>query len=760
MSDWSESWHARWIWYRPPPAARNAWGTIRDANTDSIGFLRRTLDLEAVPGRARCRVTADGRYILFVNGVELGRGPVRSEPAWLTYDEFDLPLRTGRNVIAVAARHYARPTVHWKPAQPVGRLGFGSLAFEAQIGDLRVGSDRTWRACTAPYTFDDDDAVDGPPACEMLDGRSFPWGWTDAPFDDRDWDDAIELTDVDVAPGDPFSLLSPRPIAHLSDRVVPLAPALLRDGERVTIDAGEILAAHPVLVVDARAGAVVDLSCGEDLDPDGRPVIEPRRWTMRYVAAGRGGERLESFEPVGFRYLEVGVRGGDARVGVSARERTYPRAPGASFQSSDTALNEIWAAGARSLDLCSFDAFIDCPGREQRAWLGDAYLTTLVRLVCDPDPALARWTLRLHAKGARADGLLPMVAAGDFGDRATTIPDHSLLWVLGLVRFVEYSGEHDLVEELLPVAARVLAWFERHRAESGLLVDMPGWIFIDWAQTERRAHIAAIDAMYAMALDAYEALCVLVDDHGSAERAHARAARTRAAFELYWDEARGAYVDAADRGGARGRRMSQQTNALAIVGGCAPTDRHPRILGRILDEDRLVRTATPGDAGSFDERMNRQWMKPDNFDDEADVVLAQPFFSHFLHRAVIQAGRKDLLLNLLRRWEPMVARGNGCLEEYWTAEPGLGSRCHVWSATPTYDLSTEVLGVRVRGGEVIVEPFLGDLEYARGAVATPVGFVRVSWSRDERWVELPPGARGAARIDGRAIALSEDRTVL
>ena len=166
------------------------------------------------------------------------------------------------------------------------------------------------------------------------------------------------------------------------------------------------------------------------------------------------------------------------------------------------------------------------------------------------------------------------------------------------------------------------------------------------------------------------------------------------------------------------------------------------MLDYVLDGTRLVRTRTPGtDVPDVRVRLHFHWTAPPNFDEQQDVVEAQPFFAHFVHQAAARAGRS--VLPLIRRWKPLVERGNGCVEEYWDAPPGTGSRCHAWSATPTYDLTTHVLGVQFTAPgctEVRVRPNLGDLTWAEGAVPTPLGFVTVRAEAGKKAeVTLPPG---------------------
>lgn len=727
---------ARWIRFVPPPAILSWYGTR--TRRDSFALYRTTFSLEAVPDEATCRVTADGRYLLMINGVRIGSGPARSEPAHRTFDRYQPAsvLRTGRNVIAILARHYGGPVVHYKPEPIAGDLGFGAVALDLRAGETRIVTDAGWKALAAPYTTPDLDWPEGPPPMEVLDGRAMPAGWQMPGFDDGGWPQAHVC-----APGDAFAAMQERSIGDLSESMLTPRPA---DG---VLDLGSITVGHPMVIVDADPGTVIEVAAGEEIGSGGELIVAPRAWSMQYTARGDGEEAMESFEPVGLRFVEARVRRGHARsIKLSVRERFYPREPGAFFECSDPLLNALWETGARTVDRCSLDAIVDCPGREQRAWLGDQAVTALASMVGNPDSRLVRHTLRLHAQGARADGLLPMVAAGDFTDRQQTLPDFSLHWICAVRDVWRHTADVDLVDETLAVAERAIAFFERHRAPSGLLSGIPGWIFIDWAQTARDTHIAALDALFAFALEAFAELCEASGRPGPAAHARSRAQHSKDAMERYWDPGRGLYVDAIDAAGTPRRRVSQQTNAMALIAGCVPPERYGAIMDSILDGARVVVTKTPGDPGSFAERMGRQWERPEPFDEERNVVAAQPFFMHFVHRAMMLTGRHDALLDSIRRWKPLLDRGNGCFEEYWDAAPGLGSRCHAWSATPTYDLSAYVLGVRPAApgfSLVSIKPFLGDLEYAEGAVPTPHGLIRVKATREDVSVTLPDGVTAA-----------------
>ena len=792
-SKWPITWDARWIWAAPAPSPASpieAAGLPPKETWNRFCYLRRVVDLESIPASVPARVTADSRFVMFVNGVEVARGPARSIPERLAWTEIDLApyLHPGRNAIASLARFYGLPGPWWRPATPSFILGFGSFAFESPA--IGVISDATWKGRAAPYRQDVVRSAALPvPPIEILDGGAIPVGWNEAAFDDSGWQPAVELSAGTLSPNrtripvEPFTAPEPGEIAALT--AIPIAlnelsrrgvAASSSDDPRgayptpveseggpdtmVNFDAGMITLATPWAVVRGPAGSTVDVYCGEDLRADGSAETNPRQFAMRYILrGGAAAERLESYEPVGLRYLSIVARGGAQIESAGAIERRYPRGDEAYFECDDLALNKIWRVGARTLELCSTDAFFDCPGREQRAWVGDSYIHALLTYTTNTDWRLVRRHLRICAHSRRGDGLLAMAAACDFSISSTTIPDYSLHWIRALARYFEYSGDAATVRELMPTAAGVLAAFERYRAADGLIRGMPGWIFIDWAMIERAEVTGALDALYAAALDDFAALAetVMADSRGAAD-SRACAERTRRAFELLWDEAAGVYVDAADRNG-RGRRVSQHTNAMAIVGGCAPQRRWVRMLDYILDESRVVVTPTISD--NFAAYL-RQRMDPAghmSFDAGHDVVAAQPFFSHFLHDAMVRAGRRELIGERCMKWWQQIERGNTAFEEYWDARPGTASRCHAWSATPTYDLTTWILGVRPAApgySRAEIAPRFGSLKHLEGRVPTPHGLIEVKLDRERGGeVMIPHDVAAFVRFDDAPLSGGE-----
>jgi alpha-L-rhamnosidase len=132
-------WQGHWIWVPEEPIKQSGSlsAGINPQAPETHGLFRKRVHLDQVPDRAPARVTADSRYALFVNGQEVFRGPIRSQPRRLHYDLFDLApyLQPGENVLAVYVKYYGTPKSYWMPATPNLTLGkTGILVFEANLG--------------------------------------------------------------------------------------------------------------------------------------------------------------------------------------------------------------------------------------------------------------------------------------------------------------------------------------------------------------------------------------------------------------------------------------------------------------------------------------------------------------------------------------------------------------------------------------------------------------------------------------------------
>ena len=261
----------------------------------------------------------------------------------------------------------------------------------------------------------------------------------------------------------------------------------------------------------------------------------------------------------------------------------------------------------------------------------------MVDLTSNPDWSMAIWHPQLAA-APRTDGMLAMAVASDFAAADQMfIPDWPLHWLHSVHNLYRYTGDRDLVAELLVPAERMMRWFESYLGDDGLLHDVSGWALIDWASVYVSGCSSIINGLWARALEELAEIARWLGNEGTAAWADRRYEGVKAGFEVFWDEGRGSYVDHVVDGVVR-RPMSQHGGATALAAGLVPADRVDRVLDRILDRSRLLRhswvmyPSTPD--GPDDGHMYVALGYPEpTWDVEEVVIEAEPFFRYVVHDA-------------------------------------------------------------------------------------------------------------------------------
>jgi alpha-L-rhamnosidase len=793
-------WRGNWIWTEAPPRPRDRFAAMRGVmgpGKEAHGLFRKTFALESVPERVPARITADSRYILLVNGQEVSRGPVRSQPRRLHYDLVDLApyLEAGENVIAVHVKYYGTTKSYWMPAPPTMTLGRGGvLILEAKVGPGEDGwlvTDDSWVA------MESDAWSEAPPSrgpggggvpVEILDARQLPYGWEQPCYDDSAWGSAALIPALQRGgparsqpPSEPYGPMYPRTIALLGGEL--RTPTLVQietlsgpvDGSaegpaervdasleatvtqsreatalpvemevpaggavRVVADMGRIVSGFVQLEAEAPAGTVFEFSYVEEPLAAGPEGPFGRHAGSRYIARGTN-DRFEVFDSNGMRYVCLLVHGASGAVALkhlAVREYVYPWTEGASFSCSDEELNRIFQAGIRTVQLNSHDAFLDCPTREQRAWVGDAVVHQMVHLVTNLDWRLA-WRYLSLSDSPRPDGILPMSVGGDIEWRnGTTIPDWSLHWVHGVYNLYRFLGDKEAVIAYMPSVARVLRWFAPYQNAQGLLQDLIEWTLIDWSAVSNSDVSSIYTAMWARGLREFAEMAAWLDEKSSQRWAEALYEKAKAGFEAFWDEERGSYVDHIVDG-VQGPEMSQLGGATAIVSGLAPQERWGRIIDTITDPGKLVvRTWRMVAAARGLPRFGLTGSLEPDWDVQTEIVKAEPFMSYVVHDAVAAAGKADRLPDLYRAWSQFLVDGYDTIGEDWAH----GTHVHAWSCTPTKDMIFYTLGVTPAEpgySAVRIAPRLGSMAWAEAKVPTPHGLVHVRATQEGVTVDSP-----------------------
>jgi len=668
-------------------------------------------------------------FSLHVDGVWTLDGPERFHVDHPRFRATPLDLAAGRHVIAVHACHTGGDTRMLRNTPPF-------IAVTAQVDGRELPL--PWRCQTLPAFAARRRINPQVGWSEWCDTRQMPDDWQAAGFDDGGWAEPVAVEPKIGAPKrepcppvrtDPAhpQLLAEGRLAEVFGYAHDDPPLrfLFRDldesrfpaqGRWWRFDLGRIRLGRPRITLDLAPGAVVELGYSDRLD-HGRvaPVISLSSGTScnldHYEA--RGGEQVFApLEPRGCRFLEVHVIGAGRLVAAGWDERGwFPPAIG-TFSCGDPLLERIWQVGAETVRACAEDALIDTPLRERGQWTGDVVPAMEVAAVCWNDLSLVRRALVQAAEDAAGNGLV----AGLCPANSLAITTYALQWLSGCVRYVELTGEGDLLTELLPAAERQLAAFAAAEGPDGIN-DSLGWGFVDWSYVRPPGPCdPAIDVFLARARSAMGRWYRLIGRDGSS-----------------MDEA-------AERGRVRLRRnlpgKGYHLTALGLADGLLPDP-----AGAIAELHRHLRSCFPHDATA--PRL-------------ADPAAAQPrlitpYFAHWSLPGLIAHGDMDFVLDEYRRaWGWALDQGLTTWPEVFDLR---WSHCHAWSGCPTWQLSRGLLGLHPRQdlgpGHCAVAVATNRLPGAAGRVPFAGGHCDIAWERrdgaiDYRLtpsVEITVGAR-------------------
>jgi hypothetical protein len=507
--------------------------------------FRHKLSLEDKPSAAPVRVTADARYILWVNGAYVGRGPARCYPWRQAYDEYDLApyLRKGTNWIAAQVHEFGLSNGQYIYSGKHGFIMEGQVKLASGATQpLRTGE--SWEARRADWQM-------ALPAYfawgqtgfqEGYDARLEPIGWREG-TGESGWQRAVKV----AAPGEgPWKTFESRGLKPMKETLVrpeaivwaangsnppdattsnnpwvvwnqsefdPLAELPKPDPDgwftvspekdgfvALAFDYGWNHAAYPRVVVrGAQGGEVLDNGCAYGLKGDDR---HPSVWGVdsgpkspgqfdRFIAR-TGDSEWQSFILRGFRYQVVVVRADHpVTFRVEAIRAHHDAGPKLAFECSDPALNQVWEATDRTLRAGMLDAFVDNNFREQQQWIHDGCVAALGAWATYGDTSLWKRGLRQWGQSTtlEPDGAINSAAPRKVGEafgktEFECITDYNCVWPVALAQYHELTGDAELLREALPDLRRLmLQAIEAGMTTDGLFLHPPGRpVFLDWVQ--------------------------------------------------------------------------------------------------------------------------------------------------------------------------------------------------------------------------------------------------------------------------------------
>ena len=701
-----------------------------DEEFDGAPLLRREFRLAEGHGavsKATLRATAFGVYEALINGVPVGEDVL--SPGWSSYEwrlryrSYDVTALVGpATVIGVSLGNgWYRGRLAWHGMSNLygSELGFlGQLDIEFEDGHVQtVASDTSWQSGPSATTFND--LYDG----QTIDARRNQPSWAEPGFDAGTW------TGV-------------RTLAFDADRLAePVGPPVVRAGVvrpvnfftspsgRTLVDFGQNLVGWLRFTVQGEAGQAVTMRHAEVLE-DGELGTRPLRTAKATdTLILSGGE--DFFEPTktfhGFRYAEITGWPGEltadsleAVVVHSDLERT------GTFECSNELVNQlhrniVWGLRGNFLDLPT-----DCPQRDERlGWTGDiAVFAPTAAFLYDVKGFLQDWLLDLAAEQKAADGLVPITVPDALKycpqPPEFPAPESSALWSDASV-WVPWAL-WEAYGDIRVLATQYESMASHTRRVEGLLSPAglwdSGFQFGDWLDPDAAPDqpwaakadtaVVATACMYRTARLTAQAAGLLgtLDDEAHFE---ALAARVRAAFAEH-------YV------GTDGTIRSDCTTvyALAIAFDLLATKELRDFAGNRLAElarDNNHRVST-GFAGT---PFITHALTDTGHVDEAYRLLLEEGCPSWLYPVTMGA------TTVWERWDSMLPDG--------TINPGEMTSFNHYALGAVADWMHKVIG-GIRSldpgyARVLIAPQPGEgIDWARTALKTPHGEVRVEWKLD------------------------------
>jgi hypothetical protein len=779
----TRTWHAAWITHPTAP--------LREP---IVLHFRRAVTLAAVPASYPVRISADNRFILYVNGARVGDGPARGDLLHWRYERFDLApyLQAGDNLITANVWNFG---VLAPLAQISDRTAFllesestgpdsistgvnGSR--DAKAGwqvEIEPGQRPLDRSTVTLKTY----FAAGPG--EEIDAAHFDWDWQSSTATGANWLPAASpMRDIfagsnkahsaDVTENNPWGLI-PDDLPHMDylktdpgkfassimpggSNLLPIptleSPATLPPNVQVHVvfDRKTLTTAYPRLTVSGGKGAKIRITYSEALydnkqqkgDRDSleytgeNGVIHPRTALGLTDSFLPDGGQHRVFEPLWWRtwrYLDLDIQTADEPLSLeslTANFTAYPFEQRASFHSPDADLDKIWDISWRTARLDAHETYMDTPYYEQLQYVGDTRIQALISYTVAGDDRLARQALRAFDDSRIPEGL---TASRYPSSLYQSIPTFSLLYIGMLHDYWMYRPNPEPVRAALPAARSVLDWFAQYEQPDGLLRQVPGWSFIDWVS---KGTIPTYDANDESCMTTLHYLGALDDaadlEHALGDPVFADRDRSRASHVR---------ADLLQKCWSPSRSLiadnpalknfSQQANILAVLYDVIPHDQQQAVLSRILAID-------PGTT-------------PDG------VLSASYYFRFYLARALDHAGLADQYLASIAPWRKLLPLHFST----WPETPGeTRSDSHAWSAHPIYDLLSIVAGIEPASpgfATVRIAPHLGDLPSLKAQFPHPQGLIDVDYHRSgsaiDASITLPGTLTGTFFVNGRIFPL-------
>ncbi|MCC8081522.1 MAG: cellobiose phosphorylase [Lachnospiraceae bacterium] len=375
----------------------------------------------------------------------------------------------------------------------------------------------------------------------------------------------------------------------------------------------------------------------------------------------------------------------------------------------DAALDRI---ACRTLHECMQTVFEDGPKRDRRLWIGDLRLQALTNYETYRQNDMVKSCLYLFAGSTLAEGrvsacifLEPEIEADD-----TVMFDYSLFFIAALRDYYTAAGDLETVCELYPTALRQWELAQENFDENGVIrdSDVLGWCFVDWDLYLNKQ--ASAQGIYLYCTRALLKLTQVLEGNiqmGAAKKSsllQSSLAETLETGEMSESGETSEPDETAEKRNA-GKRNTKDVDYTSLSAELSKDLKQKTDAATVHFYDQELGVFVSGDSRQVS-YASQAWMVLGGAADGSVLEkvgqipgahkMVTPYMYHHFADALIQAGKTEKAMELLRRyWGGMAAESADTFWELYNPENPLespyggsivNSYCHAWSCGPAYFL--------------------------------------------------------------------------
>ncbi|MCK4887967.1 MAG: alpha-L-rhamnosidase N-terminal domain-containing protein [Planctomycetes bacterium] len=703
---------------------------------------------------AKAHIFADSRYILWINGQYVDRGPCRFDPQRPEYDTLDVSkfLKRGKNTIAILVQTNVQNTMKMMQHHP----GL-SVKLEVSIDFCNhlwvTSTNSSWKYSTSNRFAKVNSWWSG--IMDKIDASNEQDDWIKPEFDDSNWKHAVKID------GDMWGKFYPRTLPLLREtnlenaKIVyvktqgnesktekPLAdnlPIELTGPAEIIIDMGILKLAYWDIDFETDKGTSFNvLTCQKYAD--GKTSLEYINCSYK---AKQGRQNYMSTDTYGYRYFKLILPKGKIKIhNIKFTSRQYPTKIIAKFQCEIPMLNKLWDKITETSITLSEDGYVDSAERSE--WVGDGRVQYDITRTCSStegadgkniycDPRLIKNMIRHIAQSLQPDGRLKAHHPSNRWDLHWYIEDESCLWMELLRMYYNNTGDIDFVEEVWPAVTGQLRWYLNHKNNSGLITARDFLIHLDNPMRYQTCQGATLNAfIYGYIKDA----AYLAEQSGKKQLAREyekEAKDLKRAFNKYlWDEKAKTFRSAVY---FPENVKKAKISDLKLVKIQAPAQRNTQW----MNPGEMTEPTVPAMLMA----LHRNIVSDDNLEDARKYLienydkLQNPFTHLFLFKVMYEINTdqldKAMVETIRKRWHKQAYNEvPGTIGEGFELN---GYQCHAFGMSAGLALGDYILGVRkpqpIWKNTILIEPRLGDLKHVKGIGLTELGPVPVEWTKNE-----------------------------